>query len=75
MKETLTRKPMYEKFPKHLDNEEIDIEKSFQWMKHRRLNGETEVLIIAAQDYGMYRWHDFSFVSMCTLSSADVMCY
>ena len=50
MKETWTRKPMHVKFPKHLDNEYIDAEQSFQRMENIRVKGEREGLIITAQD-------------------------
>ena len=47
---TLTRKPIHWKFTKHLDNECIDAELSFQWIKHITLKGEKEGLIIIVQD-------------------------
>ena len=50
MKETWSRKVMHGKFPKDLDNEDIDVEQSFQWMKHSGLKGKTDGLIIAEQD-------------------------
>ena len=38
------------KFPSYLDKDHVDVELSFQWMKHIWLKGETEGLITAAQD-------------------------
>ena len=44
---------MYGKFPKYLDKGHMDIELSFEWMKHTGLKGETEGLITAAQDQAL----------------------
>ena len=41
------------KFPNHLGKEYIDIQHSFQWMKHSGLKGETEGLITAALDQAL----------------------
>ena len=41
---------MHGKFPGHLDYGYIDVEQSFQSMKHCGLKGETEGLILVAQD-------------------------
>ena len=35
-------KPMYGKFPGHLDIGHLDIEQKFQWLKHSGLTGEKE---------------------------------
>ena len=40
---------MHGKFPKYLQEDHVDVEMSFQWMKYTGLKGETEGLIIAAQ--------------------------
>ena len=45
-----SQKPMHGKFPNNLRKEYIDIQQSFQWMKHCGLKGETDGLITAAQD-------------------------
>ena len=44
---------MHGKFSNHLGKEYIDIQQSFQWMKHSGLKGETEGLITAAQDQAL----------------------
>ena len=46
-------KAMHGKFPKYLDKDHVDIELSFEWMKHTGLKGETEGLITAAQDQAL----------------------
>ena len=38
-------KAMYGKFPNYLDKDHVDVELSFEWMKHIGLKGETEGLI------------------------------
>ena len=43
-------KAMYGQFPNYLDKDHVDVELSFEWMKHTGLKGETEGLITAAQD-------------------------
>ena len=43
-------KAMHGKFPSYLDKDHVDVELSFEWMKHTGLKGETEGLITAAQD-------------------------
>ena len=40
-------KAMHEKFPNYLDKDHVDLELSFEWMKHTGLKGETEGLITA----------------------------
>ena len=42
-------KNMYGKFPSYLDKDHVDVELSFQWMKHTGPKGETEELITATQ--------------------------
>ena len=44
---------MHGKFPKYLGKDHIDMELSFEWMKHTRLKGETQGLITAAQDQAL----------------------
>ena len=44
---------MYRKFPNYLDKDHVDVELSFEWMKHTGLKGETEGLITAAQDQAL----------------------
>ena len=46
-------KAMQGKFPNYLDKDCVDVELSFEWMKHTGLEGETEGLITAAQDQAM----------------------
>ena len=46
-------KAMHEKFPNYLDKDHVDVELSFEWMKHIGLKGETEGLITAAQDQAL----------------------
>ena len=46
-------KAMHGKFPNYLDKSHVDVELSFQWMKHTGLKGETEGLITAAQDQAL----------------------
>ena len=46
-------KAMHGKFPKYLDKDHIDMELSFEWMKHTGLRGETEGLITVAQDQAL----------------------
>ena len=46
-------KAMHGKFPSYLDKDHVDVELSFKWMKHTGLKGETEGLIIAAQDQAL----------------------
>lgn len=48
-----SEKPMHGKFPRYLQSQNIDVEQSFQWMKHTGLKGETEGLIMAAQDQAL----------------------
>ena len=45
-------KAMHEKFPDYLDNDHVDVELSFEWMKHTGLKGETG-LITAAHDQAL----------------------
>ena len=44
---------MHGKFPNYLDKDHVDVELSFEWMKHTGLKGETEGLITAAQDQAL----------------------
>ena len=44
---------MHGKFSNYLDKDHVDVELSFQWMKHTGLKGETEGLITAAQDQAL----------------------
>lgn len=53
MRTTWCEKHMHGKFPKYLANPHIDMDQSFQWMKHTGLKGETEGLIVAAQDQAL----------------------
>ena len=53
MRTAWCEKHMHGKFPKYLDNPHIDVDQSFQWMKHTGLKGETGGLIIAAQDQAL----------------------
>ena len=46
-------KAIHGKFPNYLDKDHVDIELSFQWMKHTGLKGETEGLITAAQEQAL----------------------
>ena len=46
-------KAMHGKFPNYLDKDHVDVELSFEWMKHTGLKGETEGLITAAQDQAL----------------------
>ena len=46
-------KAMHGKFPRYLDKDHIDMQLSFEWMKHTGLKGETEGLITAAQDQAL----------------------
>ena len=44
---------MHGKLPKYLENDYVDQEISFQWLKYTGLKGETEGLITAAQDQAL----------------------
>ena len=46
-------KATYGKFPNNLDKDHVDVELSFEWMKHTGLKGETEGFITAAQDQAL----------------------
>ena len=46
-------KAMHGKFPNYLDKDHVDVELSFEWMKHTGLKGETEGLITAAQNQAL----------------------
>ena len=46
-------KALHGKLPKYLEKDHIDQEMSFQWMKYTGLKGETEGLIMAAQDQAL----------------------
>ena len=53
MKTSWKEKAMHGKFPTYLEKGNIDKQQSFQWMKHNGLKGETEGLIMAAQDQAL----------------------
>ena len=53
---------MHGKFPKHLDNEYMEVEHSFNWVKHSELKGETEGLIIVAQDQALNTTHYYKYI-------------
>ena len=44
---------MHGKLPNYLDKDHVDVELSFEWMKHTGLKGETEGLITAVQDQAL----------------------
>ena len=44
---------MHGKLPNYLDKYHVDVELSFEWMKHTGFKGETEGLITAAQDQAL----------------------
>ena len=44
---------MHGKFPNYLDKDHVDVELSFEWMKHTGFKGETGGLITAAQDQAL----------------------
>ena len=44
---------MHGKFSNYLDKDHVDVELSFEWMKHTGLKGETEGLITAVQDQAL----------------------
>ena len=46
-------KAMHGKFLNYLDKDHVDVELSFEWMKHTGFKGETEGLITAAQDQAL----------------------
>ena len=46
-------KAMHGKFPNYLDKSHVDVELSFQRMKHTGFKGEAEGLIIAAKDQAL----------------------
>ena len=46
-------KAMHGKLPNYLDKVHVDVELSFEWMKHTGIKGETEGLIRAAQDHAL----------------------
>ena len=50
MKYRWSKKPMHGKFPNHLGKEYIDVQQSFQWMKHSEPKGETVGIITGAKD-------------------------
>ena len=49
VKDRWKEKAMHGKLPKYLEEDHVDQEMSFQWMKYTGLKGETEGLITAAQ--------------------------
>ena len=46
-------KAMQGKFPNYLDKDHVDVELSFEWMKHPGLKGEIEGLLTTAQDQAL----------------------
>ena len=53
VKDKWKEKAMHGKFPNYLDMEHVDVELSFEWMKHTGRKGETEGLITAAHDQAL----------------------
>ena len=49
VKDKWKEEAMCGKLPKNLDKDNIDMELSFQWMKHTGLQGETEGLMSSQQ--------------------------
>jgi len=49
-KERWHGKRMYGQLPRNLDEELVDIEQSYRWLKSGDIKGETESTIVAAQD-------------------------
>ena len=46
-------KAMYGKFPNYLHKDHVDVELSFEWMKHTGIKGETEGPIMATKDQAL----------------------
>ena len=60
-------KDMQGKFPNYLNKDHVDVELSFEWMKHTGLKGETEGLITAAQDQALNtRYYDKHIIKQGT---------
>ena len=41
---------MHGQLPRNLDEKLVDIEKSYRWLNSGNIKGETESIIVAAQD-------------------------
>ena len=41
---------MHAQFPRNLHEKLVDIEQSYRWLKSGNIKGETESIIVAAQD-------------------------
>jgi len=41
---------MHGQLPRNLDEEKVDIEQSYRWLKSGDIKGETESIMVAAQD-------------------------
>jgi hypothetical protein len=53
MKETCERKRMHRQFPRSLDDMLMDREQTYRWLKFGDIRGETESLIVLAQDQAL----------------------
>ena len=69
-------KATYGKFPNYLDKDHVDVELSFEWMKHTGLKeGETEGLITAAQDQALNtRYYSKNIIKQGTTDRC-IMCH
>ena len=68
-------KPQHGQFPKLLDKTYVDIEQSFQWMKHSGLKGETEGLIISAQDQAINTRYQSKHIYHQSITDICRMCH
>jgi hypothetical protein len=50
LKGTWEEKRVHGQFPRSLDKKLVDKEQSYRWLKFRDIKGETESIIVAAQD-------------------------
>ena len=50
-------KALHGKFPNYLDKDHVDVELSFEWMKHTGLKGETEGLISGTEHQILQQAH------------------
>ena len=65
-------KAMHGKFPNYLDKDHVDVELSFEWMKHTGLKGEMEGLITAAQDQALNtRYYSKHIIMQGTQTDAE----
>ena len=72
MKNKWEEKAMHGKFPKYLQEDHVDVEMSFQWMKYTELKGETEGLITAAQDQALNtRYYSKHIIKKGPLTDAE----